>query len=291
MHGRPYPPNLWRAVDEQGEFLLPTPSVRSIVRATALSSEDYHTTGRSANVSLDPSAPPAGPLVLVVRPLVQVTFDSVPDGAAKIAIVDELGLRREHRCRRGRQPAVVPEPHVALAVDASGHSLRQTSFEVGAEGLHLALPLGRTLRGRNGRGRCLARSGSHASTRRPGTRRDLARRRRAAPKHHPRIAAYGTLDELSDMLGLCRERDPGGLGKLLRSIQNDLFDAGSTCACRVLRREAADPACVHGTHGARDRSAGTRASSRGSSRAPGRSAASGLASPRAHGLPARGEVT
>lgn len=56
------------------------------------------------------------------------------------------------------------------------------------------------------------------------------------PKHHLRIAAYGTVDELSSTLGLALASHfpvsggPGGedaLRTLLRQIQNDLFDVGA----------------------------------------------------------------
>jgi cob(I)alamin adenosyltransferase len=52
------------------------------------------------------------------------------------------------------------------------------------------------------------------------------------PKTHPRIGAYGTVDELNCVLGLAlRER---GLGRaertLLRRVQNDLFDLGADLA-------------------------------------------------------------
>ena len=48
------------------------------------------------------------------------------------------------------------------------------------------------------------------------------------PKHHLRIAAYGTLDELSSALGVALAHGVEGtlLGKL-RRVQNDLFDAGA----------------------------------------------------------------
>jgi cob(I)alamin adenosyltransferase len=48
------------------------------------------------------------------------------------------------------------------------------------------------------------------------------------PKHHPRVAAYGTVDELSSVLGLLGANGLGEphLGEL-RSIQNDLFDVGA----------------------------------------------------------------
>lgn len=48
-------------------------------------------------------------------------------------------------------------------------------------------------------------------------------------KHHVRIAAYGTVDELSSVLGLLLT-EPGldpARARLIRDIQNDLFDAGS----------------------------------------------------------------
>jgi cob(I)alamin adenosyltransferase len=48
------------------------------------------------------------------------------------------------------------------------------------------------------------------------------------PKDDPRVAAYGTVDELNALLGLLLshfpETDEAGL---LRSIQNDLFDVGA----------------------------------------------------------------
>jgi len=48
------------------------------------------------------------------------------------------------------------------------------------------------------------------------------------PKHHPRIAAYGTIDELSSMLGMAIAQGlADGFPELLRGIQNDLFDLGS----------------------------------------------------------------
>ena len=50
------------------------------------------------------------------------------------------------------------------------------------------------------------------------------------PKHHKRIAAYGTVDELSSNLGLilaAELEDEDSLALLLREIQNDLFDLGA----------------------------------------------------------------
>ena len=48
------------------------------------------------------------------------------------------------------------------------------------------------------------------------------------PKSHPRITAYGTIDELNAVLGLVLlEQLPGDAAKQLRRIQNDLFDLGA----------------------------------------------------------------
>jgi cob(I)alamin adenosyltransferase len=49
------------------------------------------------------------------------------------------------------------------------------------------------------------------------------------PKTHPRIEAYGTVDELNAHLGLALTVDglPAEYGEWLRRIQNDLFDVGA----------------------------------------------------------------
>jgi len=48
------------------------------------------------------------------------------------------------------------------------------------------------------------------------------------PKHHLRIAAYGTADELGSVLGLALAHGaPEPLAGMLRAVQNDLFDAGA----------------------------------------------------------------
>jgi cob(I)alamin adenosyltransferase len=60
------------------------------------------------------------------------------------------------------------------------------------------------------------------------------------PKDHPRVAAYGTADELNAVLGLIVASDPGGAeNELLRSIQNDLFDVGADLCVPQLPDEAA----------------------------------------------------
>ncbi len=50
-------------------------------------------------------------------------------------------------------------------------------------------------------------------------------------KDHPRVAAYGTVDELNAVLGLllaqpAAEPEAAEITELLRSVQNDLFDVG-----------------------------------------------------------------
>ena len=48
------------------------------------------------------------------------------------------------------------------------------------------------------------------------------------PKHHLRVAAYGTVDELSSVLGLAVSQGvTDDVGALLRVVQNDLFDVGA----------------------------------------------------------------
>jgi cob(I)alamin adenosyltransferase len=46
------------------------------------------------------------------------------------------------------------------------------------------------------------------------------------PKDHPRVAAYGTVDELNAVIGLLRS-EATQAAELLRTVQNDLFDVGA----------------------------------------------------------------
>src|ERR1700746_3585415 len=47
------------------------------------------------------------------------------------------------------------------------------------------------------------------------------------PKDHPRVAAYGSVDELNAVLGLLLANHPEvGEAALLKGIQNDLLDVG-----------------------------------------------------------------
>lgn len=51
------------------------------------------------------------------------------------------------------------------------------------------------------------------------------------PKDHPRVAAYGDVDELNSVIGLVRATEPAALfDSLLESIQRDLFAIGGHLA-------------------------------------------------------------
>src|SRR5260370_20299119 len=45
-------------------------------------------------------------------------------------------------------------------------------------------------------------------------------------KDHPRVAAYGSVDEVNAALGLLHQHLPAEHAELVRDIQNDLFDVG-----------------------------------------------------------------
>jgi len=47
------------------------------------------------------------------------------------------------------------------------------------------------------------------------------------PKHDPRVAAYGTVDEANAVVGLARLHADPELDTMLARIQNDLFDLGA----------------------------------------------------------------
>lgn len=51
------------------------------------------------------------------------------------------------------------------------------------------------------------------------------------PKHHPRVSAYGDVDELNSMLGVVRATEPTEFcDALLQTIQRDLFSIGGHLA-------------------------------------------------------------
>jgi cob(I)alamin adenosyltransferase len=57
-------------------------------------------------------------------------------------------------------------------------------------------------------------------------------------KHAPRVAAYGTVDELNATLGLARLHAEGPLDQALARIQNDLFDLGADLCTPDLENDA-----------------------------------------------------
>lgn len=66
---------------------------------------------------------------------------------------------------------------------------------------------------------------------------------RRVPKDHPRVAAYGSVDELNAVLGLALASMPDHKHRqLLESIQNDLFDVGADLCMPPTPGEAADKA-------------------------------------------------
>ena len=58
------------------------------------------------------------------------------------------------------------------------------------------------------------------------------------PKHAPRVAAYGIVDELNATLGLARLHAEGALDAGLTRIQNDLFDLGADLCTPDLENDA-----------------------------------------------------
>ena len=64
---------------------------------------------------------------------------------------------------------------------------------------------------------------------------------RRVPKDHPRVAAYGSVDELNAVLGLALASTPNlEHRQLLESIQNDLFDVGADLCVPQTDSEIAD---------------------------------------------------
>jgi cob(I)alamin adenosyltransferase len=59
------------------------------------------------------------------------------------------------------------------------------------------------------------------------------------PKDHPRVAAYGSVDELNSLLGLLLASVPNfdaAFAREIRAVQNDLFDVGADL-CRPIAAE------------------------------------------------------
>lgn len=72
------------------------------------------------------------------------------------------------------------------------------------------------------------------------------------PKDHPRISAYGTLDELNSIVGLLRSElhekhaEFGSIQNTLELVQNNLFNIGSHLACEVETMRAKLPKLTQG---------------------------------------------
>lgn len=65
---------------------------------------------------------------------------------------------------------------------------------------------------------------------------------RRVAKDHPRVEAYGTVDELNAVLGLLRAYCPETQeAELLQTIQNDLFDLGADLCVPLPPEESVDP--------------------------------------------------
>jgi cob(I)alamin adenosyltransferase len=62
---------------------------------------------------------------------------------------------------------------------------------------------------------------------------------RRVVKDHPRVAAYGSVDELNAVLGLLLADPAAPEADLLRGIQNDLFDVGADLCVPPAANEAA----------------------------------------------------
>jgi cob(I)alamin adenosyltransferase len=55
-------------------------------------------------------------------------------------------------------------------------------------------------------------------------------------KHDPRVEAYGTIDEANAVIGVARLYAKGEVDRILKRIQNDLFDLGADL-CRPIADE------------------------------------------------------
>lgn len=62
-------------------------------------------------------------------------------------------------------------------------------------------------------------------------------------KTHPRVVAYGSVDELNSVVGLAlTESPPADIAKVLLNVQNDLFDLGADLCVPEPREESSTPA-------------------------------------------------
>lgn len=61
------------------------------------------------------------------------------------------------------------------------------------------------------------------------------------PKHDPRVAAYGTVDEANAVIGLAVRHADENTAVMLRRIQNDLFDVGADLCMPERRKPKFEP--------------------------------------------------
>jgi cob(I)alamin adenosyltransferase len=75
---------------------------------------------------------------------------------------------------------------------------------------------------------------------------------RRVPKDHPRVAAYGGVDELNAALGVLLahlpDPSPGETAELLRGIQNDLFDVGADLCVPQSDQDKTQPLRIRPEH-------------------------------------------
>lgn len=140
-----FSPNLHRFAGD-GEHALPAPTAPSIVRALGVArlpgpgGMRHAPSGeRSAIVRLDPDAPPAGPLVLVVHRAVDVDFDAPP---GTLEVLDELDLivARPEPEDGAPRAELVPARYRVRRLGAEGRVLGEVAFDVRGPGLRVTVP-------------------------------------------------------------------------------------------------------------------------------------------------------
>lgn len=131
-----YPPNLHRLTGGDGEYRLPMPSSVSIVRARcAVPPRMMPTDDQSANVLLDPAAPPREPLLLIVREPVEVVFQMPAGEGLVLEVLDELGvlvIAPPYRRAEEGLPVeeLVPGNYTARLLDAARGLIGETAVTV-----------------------------------------------------------------------------------------------------------------------------------------------------------------
>ena len=84
------------------------------------------------------------------------------------------------------------------------------------------------------------------------------------PKTHPRIEAYGEIDELNAQVGVALTVDglPERYAEWLRRVQNDLFDLGADLSVPEAERRARAPARARPSRSRGSRRPATRSTPR-----------------------------